>query len=113
MSTMTLRPIRRFLVWLRDSLPLYSWRRCCIEWEAGREFERQQIGIVRGPHGHFASAKPRSAATHESDGIPLGLPASHCLSSASYGMPAQTVLPNKTGTESGARKNPLSTDARQ
>jgi hypothetical protein len=51
------RALLRLLVWLADSLPLYSWRRCCREWEAGRVFERQQLGITRGPHGLFVSAK--------------------------------------------------------
>jgi hypothetical protein len=57
-----MRAARRFLTWFAHSLPLYSWRRCCIEWEAGRAFERGQLGITRGTHGHFVSTKFSPAA---------------------------------------------------
>ena len=48
-----MRALRRFLVWFLHSLPVYSWRRCCVEWEAGREFERKQIGIAGDSRGRF------------------------------------------------------------
>lgn len=50
--------ILRFLCWLRDSLPLYSWRRCCAEWETGRTFGQRQIGITRDDHGKFKRITP-------------------------------------------------------
>ncbi len=51
---MTARPLLRFMVWLCDSLPIYSWRRCCAEWENGREFGVRSVGITRDRKGRFS-----------------------------------------------------------
>ncbi len=48
-----MRPLLRFFRWLADSIPLYSWRDCCREWNAGREHGMREQGFVRGAGGRF------------------------------------------------------------
>ncbi len=48
-----MRPILRFLIWLKDSLPLYSRRDLARHWFAGQEFAKKQIGVTRGDGGRF------------------------------------------------------------
>ena len=45
--------VTRLLTAFWHSLPFYSWRRCCVEWEKGRMFGQQQIGITRDGKGRF------------------------------------------------------------
>lgn len=43
----------RFIQWLRDSLPLYSYRACSRAWLDGREQGRREVGIARDAFGRF------------------------------------------------------------
>jgi len=45
----------RFLAWLRDSLPVYSYRDCCREWLRGRDHGLREMGLARDGHGRFTS----------------------------------------------------------
>ncbi len=52
--------ILRALCWLKDSLPIYSRRDLARHWFSGQDFAIAQLGIKRGAHGHFVSAKTPS-----------------------------------------------------
>ena len=47
---------------VRNHAPIYSWSRCCAEWELGRIEGQRQVGITRGWHGQFKSLKPNAKA---------------------------------------------------
>jgi hypothetical protein len=53
-----MRPFLRFLVYILDSIPCFSWRRCAAEWELGREYGQKQIGIARDERGRFRRVSP-------------------------------------------------------
>jgi len=79
MNTLT-----RLLLWIRNHAPLYSWSRCCAEWEVGRQFGQRQIGITRDTHGRFVRIPKTSS-----------LPA--------LVGPSVTTSRSKTGTESSGQ----------
>lgn len=47
----------RLALWFYRRLPLYSANSCAQAWFDGRDFERGQLGIVRGENGRFVGAK--------------------------------------------------------
>lgn len=55
----------RFAAWLRDSLPVFSYRDCCRHWLQGRESMRRELGLQRDANGKFASLKTSANKTNE------------------------------------------------